>query len=233
MTLDNLIKMAAINAVTGNAARALPAPSDETIRYLDNTLKSENGQVQMVRASALEGIPQTDICCWCVMNAVYVIPTTELVDCIRKEIGSMRAIEIGSGCSCLGRWLCIPCTDSKMQERPDVKAHYEMFNQPAITYPPDVQKFDALEACDHYRPQVVVGAFITHKHQSGMKEGNMYGVRERDMLCHLEKYIHVGNLKTHHAKPLLKMPHREIKAEWIFTRSFEKEFNRVMIWEPK
>ena len=40
----------------------------------------------------------------------------------------------------------------------------------------DIIELDAHEAVKRYRPQVVIGSYITHRWRPGMTSGNQYGV---------------------------------------------------------
>jgi hypothetical protein len=47
----------------------------------------------------------------------------------------------------------------------------------------------------------------------------------------VEKYIHIGNQSVHNKKPIMKYKHREIKEEWILSRSQNIGQNVIYIWE--
>lgn len=163
------------------------------------------------------------------VHGIYVIPTDELINYLKENIiGS--TIEIGAGNGAISRTLNIPITDSRMQEREDIKMHYAMTGQPVIKYPDDVEKLDAEEAIAKYRPDTVIGCFITHKYKEEIGNGNMYGVEEENILKAVKRYINVGNLMTHKAKPILKMKHEEHYFDWLITRSVNQSDNRIFIW---
>lgn len=88
-------------------------------------------------------------------HAIYVIPTLELISFLKENILG-NAIEIGAGNGSIGRALNIPITDSRMQERPDIRLMYLATSQPVIKYPEDVEKLDAIEAIHKYKPQTVI-----------------------------------------------------------------------------
>jgi cephalosporin hydroxylase len=158
-----------------------------------------------------------------------VLPTEELIDFLHYQL-TYPAIEIGAGTGAIARALKIPATDSHMQERPEIKAYYESMGQPVIKYPIDVIKMDAETALKHYKPNTVVGAYITHKYNG--VSGNMYGVVEGKILAAKCKYILIGNDTIHHDKPILKYDHKTLRFDWLVTRS-QKEFNYIKIWQKE
>lgn len=160
---------------------------------------------------------------------IYVLPTTELIDFLKENTLSNNTIEIGCGLGCIGRSLNIPITDNRMQEQSDVMFLYAAAKQPVIIYPDDVIKMDAVEAVKHYKPDTVIGAFITH--QFNGTSGNMYGPKEELILENTKRYINIGNLITHKEKPILEKPHREFYFPWIVTRSVDQRKNRIFIFD--
>lgn len=209
--------------------RSMDASQVPDTRYLDSIIRP-GGTPRAVPAAELAGIPPFHIVVWCVRNATYVIPTVELVEWLRAYIGNRTAIEVCSGQNGLGKMLDIPTTDSFMHLRKDVQLMYKAMQQPICKPPSYVEKIDAVAAVKKYKPQVVIGAFVTHLWKEGMEEGNMYGVAEEEILDVVEDYVMVGNLKTHHSKPILKLPHEETNYPWLFTRGFDPQLNRIMVW---
>ena len=199
---------------------------------LDSLLKPE-GQLVPVYAKDLARFSQAHISSFCLQNAVYQLPTWELIDFLDDLIGERSAIEIGAGNGAVGRALDIHLTDSYLQQSnlPGVKEHYDLMGQPRINYPSDVEKCLAISAIMKYRPQVVLGCWITELYRPHLKEGNMYGVDEIKLSRLVDTYIHVGNDVTHGRKTLLgKFRHREVKATWLYSRSLEKEKNIIYIF---
>ncbi len=162
-------------------------------------------------------------------HGIYVLPTTELIDWLASNIIG-TAIEIGSGLGAIARALGISATDSKLQETEFAKFMYGMTNQPTIKYGSDIEKLDAEQAIAKYMPDTVIGAFITHKYEAGMENGNQYGVKEENILNACVKYINIGNLVTHMNKPILKLDHEEYRFPWLFTRAAHQDMNRIFVW---
>lgn len=50
---------------------------------------------------------------------------------------------------------------------------YELTGQPVIHYPPDVIKAGALAACRRFKPECILGCYVTLRWQEGMRNGNM------------------------------------------------------------
>lgn len=182
-------------------------------------------------AAELLKIPQEELAVFCNRRAIYGLPTQELIEFLKSEIGKQKAIEIGAGAGLLGCNLGIPMTDSKQQERSDVKLYYKMTGQPTITYHQEVREFDALEAVRRFKPGVVIGSWITERWIEGKTEGNMYGVKEDKLLTMVEKYILIGHENTHGRKEILKHKHRIIKEPWICSRALDREKNLIYIWD--
>lgn len=161
---------------------------------------------------------------------LYTMPTTELIEYLRSKIAGRRAIEIGAGMGVIGRSLGIPLTDSRMQERPDIKAYYEAMRQPVIKYPADVEKLEALEAVRKYRPEVVIGSFITYKWREETKSGNYWGVDTLKLIHSVPEYYMIGNLETHHHDPALKYLTDAERPEFLFTRG-NPEYSLIFHWK--
>lgn len=165
-------------------------------------------------------------------HGIYVLPTQELIDWLKESIiGS--AIEIGAGIGTIGRELQIPITDSRMQERPEIKIVYSLSNQPIIKYPDDVEKLSAEQAIEKYKPDTVIGCFITHKYEEKIGTGNALGVQEEFILENVSRYINVGNLYTHRDKPILKNNPVEYNFDWLITRSNDQSLNRIWVHDKK
>lgn len=205
-------------------------PNDD-ISYLENLLFI-NGNFQILPYAILKDIPQEHISIFCVKHAFYCFPTQELIDYLREEIADKEAIEIGSGNGFVAQALQITATDSMQQTNPAIQQIYAMAQQPTITYGTNVKPFEALNAIDYYTPQVVLGCWVTHLYNSKehWREGNAAGIDEIKIIKK-HKYIFVGNELTHQFKPILKHKHQIFKAEWLMSRSMQKEKNVIWTWD--
>lgn len=205
------------------------------ISYLEDMLFDEMGRLKVLPYNELKDIKQEHISQFCLSNGIYSLPTQEMIDLLNEEIGDKRdnTIEIGSGNGVYARTLHVMGVDNFMQTMSNVKEYYEAANQPTVKYGANVIKLEALEAVKKYKPDIVFGAFCTHKYNPNehWRGGNMFGINEKTMLNKIKKYIHIGNKKIHDKKPILKLKHREIKESWIMSRSLHKNDNVIWIWE--
>lgn len=205
------------------------------ISELENLLLI-NGELQIVSYEYLKQFTQNEISQFCVENGFYTIPTLELIDFLQDEIDEIdleKVIEIGAGHGAISRKLNIRAVDNFMQLKPEVKALYETLEQAIVPYGKHVEEIDGNEAIRKYKPKIVIGAYCTHKYnvKEHWRGGNTWGFNEKLILERVDKYIHVGNRSTHSKKPILKYKHREIKEDWIVTRSFKPKENVIWIWE--
>lgn len=198
---------------------------------------SPDGTLKVMPSEFYQQFRQDDLCGFCMFNGFYCLPTIELLDYIHRLIAEVsptrHAIEIGSGNGILGRGLGIPCTDNLMQTRPEIIEHYSRVGQPVIKYGEHVQELDALKAVSVYAPDVVVAAWVTHTYdpKEHARGGNMYGVDEKALLKKIKRYVFVGNMTTHELKPLLTIPHREIRGDFLFSRGRVPEDNVLLVWD--
>lgn len=161
-------------------------------------------------------------------HGIYVLPTTELCSFLKEHIKG-SAIEIGAGTAGIARGLNIPATDSMMQKGM-VSIMYQMMGQPTIVYPDDVEHLEASEAIKKYRPDTVIGAYITQKWEPDLPEGNLFGPDENFIINNTQVYINIGNLATHGRKKILKTyKYKAYNPEVLITRG-DKDMNRVFIF---
>lgn len=208
----------------------------EILAELDARCLDDQGQLEVMPAAFYATWPRQELSIWCVRRGLYCLPTHELVDFLREQIGDRTAIEIGSGNGCLGRSLGIPMTDSRQQELEHVEARYTQLGQAIVNYGPDVEKLTALEAVEKYKPQVVVAAWVTHRYDKARPRyrGNMYGVDEGRMLDKkwVKRYIFVGHEQVHGVqapKPILGRRHETHRLPFLYSRSPEPR-DVVWIW---
>lgn len=210
-----------------NSAQIL---TKEDISDIESLLLGKNGLLRIVPyLQIIENFSDNKIKNFMLKHGIYFIPTLESVKILKSYIGDKNAIEIGCGNGALGRALDIPITDSKLQEENSVKIFYEASGQPTIKYPDDVLKLEAQEAIRFFKPNIVIGSFITHKYTEKTKSGNLYGVQEELVICKAN-YIMIGNKDTHADKPILKVNHIEQYDPCLITRSSNQKNNRIFIW---
>lgn len=176
-----------------------------------------------------------------VMHALglYTFPTVELTDWLRGEIDDdpdyepHTAIEICCGTGWIGRTLNIPITDSRMQEREDIRQSYLAQGAMPINYPMDVEPMDALSAIRKYEPEYVIASYCTHLYGTGsLKSGNAFGVDTRWVRSHCHRFYHIGNDDIHSRDPIMKIPHKRLSFDWLVTRG-DSSKARIYVWENK
>lgn len=198
---------------------------------LDQLLKG--GELMVMPATFYAQFDQTKLRVFCHKHALYTLPTVELIAWLRERIGGRSAIEIGAGQGAIGRALGIPRTDSYMQQRPEVAQLYRMTGQPTVTYPKDVEKLDAIKALRKYRPQVVIGSWITQKYMEGpayRQNASVYGPDEQQILARCEEYIHIGNEAPHGDKRILDRLAEKHRLPFLYSRAQTPELNIVYIF---
>jgi hypothetical protein len=106
--------------------------------------------------------------------------------------------------------------------------------QPVIRYPDWIEKVEALEAVQKYKPQIVVASWVTHwiDPHAPMPPGggSMFGVQEDQLLATGVIYVFIGNLLVHHYKPIMKRPHRMIELPFLRSRANVPDNDRILIW---
>jgi hypothetical protein len=198
-------------------------------------LLDSHGIIQLKRSAELDLIPRNALRLFCHNQARYVLVTSELVTWLRALIADRKAIEIGSGAGDLAYHLGIPGTDNHCQEWPDVKAYYNLTGQPLVRYPDFVENLDALDAIKKYKPDIVIGAWVTqwvdpHK-PIPAGGGSMYGVNESLLLDTGVTYVMIGNDEVH-KKEIMQRPHSKYKLRFLRSRASHPEFDSVYVW-PK
>lgn len=194
----------------------------------------ETGQIKVLPAEFWYQFNRSERGAFCVRHAVYCVPTTELIDWLRNEIGPRYAIEIGSGNGVLAKALGIRATDNLMQTWPEIVDLYQTLQQPLIHYGRDVLNADANVAVKTMKPDVVVGAWVTHKYAllHHARGGNMHGVEEPELVRQTD-YIFIGNKGTHKDKAILELPHKEYQFPWLISRALNNMPNFIGVWKKQ
>lgn len=206
---------------------------NEDVEYLDDLLLDSEGLLQVVPAAVLAAHPPVHLSIWGNKRGVYCFPTVELIDWLRNRIAGRSAIEICSGNGAIGRALNIPRTDSYNQTTPQMLAYYKLYNQTPIFPPSDVQKFEANEAVDHFKPDVVIGSYVTQKYipsDEGVVGSSLFGVDELALVPKVKTYITIGNDSSHGDKRICQRSHRVFRFPWLYTRTMEPDGNGIYVW---
>ncbi len=204
--------------------------TDRDTSHLDALLLDEQGRLKVVPAEVYAGIDWTDLRLWCHHHAIYGLPTTELVEYLKKFIGDRKAIEVGAGNGALGRALSIHSTDSFIQLQPNVRNLYRLQGQPIVQYGTDVERIEAKAAVTAHSPQVVIGSWVT-QFSDGTRPGSMYGLDEENILNRTEAYVVFGSKASHggNMKLINQKDHRVIQEPWMWSRAKAHD-SALFIW---
>jgi hypothetical protein len=221
---------------------------------MDNALQFDQNRVDQLIEQCFDGnmlkvmpadfyreFSQMDLYVFSIQKGIYCLPTTELLNALNTlilEVSPHRhAIEIGSGNGAIARGLGIPGTDNYLQSSAEMKAYYGLIGQATVSYGPSVMKLDANTAVEKMRPEVVIGAWVTHKynplehHRGG---NNVDGIDEGKILESVKRYIVVGNDVIHSEKPIMDKVTRTIRGDFIFSRSVKGvSQNAIYIWDAQ
>lgn len=199
----------------------LSVVNPDSTRDLRPEVMDEAGRMRILPAAFWAGTTRDERALLGNRTGVYSFPTTELVEWLRDFIDGRSAIEIGAGHGVLADALGIPGTDNRMQEIPEIAAHYRRTGQPTVTYGPNIIRADAGVAVRRYRPKVVIACWVTHRYDPRNHEahGNMYGVDEAAILDVCHDYVFIGNDLVHARKPILSRPHMTINPPWLYSRA--------------
>lgn len=202
------------------------------ISDIEKELFDSNGLLNILPSSYYASIEFNKLQFFCYTHSIYCLPTTELIDWLKPHVVPDKTIEIGAGVGAVGRALGIPITDSRYFEHREIKQYYSLMGQPVTKYPSDVIKADAIAAVQGFKPDVVIGCWITHKYNPNehWREGNKWGVDEGLMLKKIKRYIMVGNEYVHGLKPIGDLPHEVFSFPWLWSRSEFQNLNRIYVW---
>lgn len=162
----------------------------------------------------------------------YGLPTTELVEWLKKVVAGRKAIEIGAGNGLLSRAVGITGTDNFLQIRSDVREYYASLGQPLIPYCLKLERLEAEQAVRLHKPEVVVASWVTHIYDERRPAagGNMYGVDENWIIDHCQTYIFIGNEKVHRDKAIWARPHRRFTPPWLYSKAHNGSPEFIAIW---
>lgn len=201
------------------------------IRDLSDSVM-ENGKPRILPAAFYASTTKEERALIGAKCALYGLPTTELIEWLTVEIGGRRAIEIGAAHGALCNALGIVGTDNFMQERAEIKKHYDLLGQKVISYGDNVQRMDAARALKIHSPQVVVASWVTHLYRPDHHEhgGNEFGVNEEALIDSCETYIFIGNESVHRGKSIWNRPHKKLFPEWLYSRSVNGSRDFIAVW---
>lgn len=218
-----------------------------TLSICDTTeaeqLLMKDGKMIPVPAADIREIGDEQLRFFCLNNAIYSVPTTEVIEFIETLIPNKeKAIEIGAGNGVYGRSLGIKSTDNYMQHPKNRAkfrnciAAYEKTGQPLVQYGDDVEELDGMDAVRQYKPETIVCAWVTHKWNPTKPhlDGNMFGVNFDWILDRksVKRLILIGNHNTHQNNPIMQREHQEYRLDGnIVSRSLRPELDCVFVWD--
>lgn len=202
------------------------------LRDLGDEALISPGRPRIMPASYYRAASLDERVAFCVRNGLYCLPTAELVDWLRNKIAGRTAVEIGAGNGVLADALGIPATDSRLQEDSKIAAVYAAAKQPLVVYGEKVERLNAAEAVERYRPRVVIASWVTHRYRADRPEagGSMFGVDEEDIIASCEEYIFIGNSRVHAGKSVWALSHERLEYDWLFSRAFNGSPDFIATW---
>lgn len=200
------------------------------ISELEELTGAASGMIQPIPSAEVEKFNFSVLRLFLHKYGLYTMPTVELIDYLAGIIQGKKAIEIGAGMGVIGRSLGIPIIDNKMQQWPQVKEQYDRMRQPTIQYPSDIVEMDALQAVKHYKPDIVIGSYITHKWKPGMSKGNQFGVDNLKLSKMVQAYYMIGSLTAHCNDPAMKYLDGIERHDFLYTRG-GKENSVIFRWK--
>ncbi|SEW20953.1 hypothetical protein SAMN05428988_3153 [Chitinophaga sp. YR573] len=206
------------------------------LKHIDEVLLDSNGLLKVVDADLLRSFRFLELRLWARENGVYQFITTEMIDWLRTYFDGRKGLEICAGKGTIGRTLGIISTDSRLLQTNHgiVKSAMQQFNEQPTNPPDDVLTFESNAAVNHFKPQVVVGAFVSQLYKPGENwdkiPSSAFGTDEELLYKKVSTYIMFGNINVHKHKRLFKKQHREYFFPWLFTRCEDQSKNRVWVW---
>lgn len=202
------------------------------IRDLAPEVLGPDGRMRVLPAEFWASTTQEERALFGNRQGIYSFPTVELVEYLRGLIGGRSAIEVGAGHGVVAEALGIPGTDSYQHAKDPYRAWLRLHGQPPVRYGPDVVEMHASRAVRVYKPQVVVGCWVTHKYDRSRHAagGNEAGFDEEDLLRNCATYIVVGNEQVHAGKKIWERPHTIEYPPFLYSRAVNGTREFVAVW---
>ena len=205
---------------------------------------TENGEFRILPAEEWLKYGKNNLGMFLNAFHIWVAPTLELIDILDDEIGSLKCIEICAGLGIIGKELCITTTDSYLHASEEYKnATKDVMGIFAeMQYPSYVQKLEATEAVDKYKPECVLGCYAVPKwteekarkyyleHRKEL-QGSIKGVDYDYILPKVKKLILVGHKALYNQYSFFRRKHRVIINKNIITRHSVEGQSGIYIFE--
>lgn len=202
-------------------------------RDISGEVLDERGRIQVLDQKYWATTTQQERMLFGHRNGIYGFPTVELVERLEEIIGQRSAIEIGAGHGVLAEALGIVATDSKQQLMPKYRVIYLASGQPPVQYGPNIEEIHASRAVRKYKPDVVIGSWVTHKWDARRPDagGNEDGVDMSDILLNCKLLVLIGNRHTHRNNGLWKREHTIETPDWLYSRKHHDEPDFIATWK--
>ena len=237
----------------------------ERTQLLINELMSTDGRIYPIPYSHIKKDSLDTLNLIMQVLGLYTFPTLELCEWLSSQIDDNpeyephSAIEICAGTGWIGRHLGIPSTDIKNMENPTVQGI--MLNSLSIPtiYSEDVETLEASKAVSIYKPEIVIGSYVTSKQlvdkidrkkamtigfklpYGGVMEQNLMdlareevqvGVDVKGICRKVYKVILICNMRTHRNESYIKLPYKSYSFPWLVTRGDTSQA-RILVFENK
>lgn len=202
------------------------------IRDISPDVLDDNGRMRVLPAAFWEQTTVEERALFGGRNGLYLFPTTELVDHLRELIGDRKAIEIGAGNGVMAEALGIIATDSHQQAKEPTRSAYAFNGQVTVPYGPNVIDCPASRAVRRYKPEVVIGAWVTPKFDPKDPErgGNVEGIDEIDVWSNCRQYVMIGIETQHWRSRLWDKPHTIEYPSWLYSRATSSGRQFIATW---
>jgi len=113
-----------------------------------------------------------------------------------------------------------------------MQAYYASLGQRTIDYPKWIEKLTARAAIEKYKPEVVVGSWVTqlYKGDDPKVGASVLGIDEEAILDAGITYVVIGNQNVHGDKRIMTVPHQEFAFPFLRSRARYPEQDRIWIW---
>lgn len=200
------------------------------VAEMENVLLDDDGRVKEVSADVWNQFSQEHIVAFMIKHAIYVAPTTELLDTLDEIIGDRTCVEICAGMGYIGKGLDIEhITDSYIQQSKEIREIIEARGGVVTNPPTFVEKLEATEAVKKYRPHTVLCCYGTHKSTNIGSSGSDYGVDFGKVRKYCRRIIFVGSILTHRDNPMTHGT-KAYRCEGLITRA-DPSYARIWVCE--
>lgn len=210
-----------------------PVVDPEKIRDIAPEVLGEDGRLRILPAAYWATTTVQERALFGQRHGIYSYPTQELVDHLRDIIDGRKAIEIGAGNGVLADALGIPGTDSRQQDKEPYRSMYALGGWATVPYGPNIVEAHASRAVRQYRPDVVIGCWVTRKFDPAQPEagGNEVGIDELDVFTQCRTYVLVGNEKVHAISRMWTRPHTIEYPPWLYSRASNGSRDFIAVWQ--